>query len=115
MGLPPRWGKIAAVLGFLMGTGMLVNGAERWITGSLLLWRGYAGEATPAAWEWVLPGALWMVAGNLYLFQNSRRAWSAMLALTVASIWYLGVAAPLAAVQLALLGLAFPRRERRLP
>lgn len=97
-------------MGFLEGTWALVAGIQVLITGRPLLLAGHAGPW--AAWgaAAALLGALWMIAGNLYLFQNRAGAWRAMAVLIVVSSFGAGWAGVVLAVQLALLLLPATRR-----
>lgn len=98
--LPPLPARIAVVLGFLLGTWLLLDSVHRWVTGYFLQWRAVAPTATAAAYLgvhaasmtlWIfLFGALWMLVPNLYLFQNRRPAWAAMVGLSLVSLWYAG-------------------------
>ena len=101
--LPPAPARAAILLGFLTGTWALVEGLNRWITGHGLRLDGYAGPW--AAWGVAAAalGALWMVVGNLYLFQNRLPNWKAMMVLVVVSSWFAGWATPVLVAQLVLL------------
>lgn len=113
-GLPPAGAQVAIILGFLLGTWLLLNGVLCWITGSYL--------AVPAGWEQWSPhwaslvfafGVLWMVVPNLYLFRNRVVTWKAMVVLVVLSSWNLGVVTFFLAAQLVLLLLPTTRRSLR--
>ncbi len=111
--LPPPPAQLAIGLGFVLGTWLLLDSVNRLITGSFLRWRGLAPSPHAAArlglppaslTLWILLfGALWMLLPNLYLFQNRRPAWAAMLGLALASVWYIGWATPLLVAVLILL------------
>jgi hypothetical protein len=104
-GLPPLPARVAVVLGFLLGTWLLLDSLHRLIAGTFLRWRGLAPTAAAAGWLgvradaltlWILLfGALWMLVPNLYLFQNRRPTWAATLALALGSLWYAGWATAL--------------------
>ena len=111
--IPPPPAQLAIVLGFLFGTWLLLDSVHRWITGYFLQWRGFAPTTQAAArlgvpagaltlWVFVF-GVFWMLAPNLYLFQNRRPAWAATLVLALASFWYAGWATPLLAAVVVLL------------
>ncbi|HEY8055704.1 MAG TPA: hypothetical protein VIE13_07315 [Terriglobales bacterium] len=112
---PAPTGQAAIVLGFLLGTWMLVDGLTFCITGAYLPLAATLprGPVPAMAWLTTAFGALWMFVPNLFLFQNRVTSWKAMLVLIVASSWYLGVATPILLTQLVLLLLPATRRGLR--
>lgn len=122
--LPPRTAQAAIVLGFLLGTWMLVDGTHRMITGDFIRLHGQLGPwATLASaagldpmrlgWVIVLFGVFWMVIPNIYLFQNRGANWRAMVILIVLSSWYVGSGTALLLPALVLLILPATRRGLR--
>lgn len=113
-GLPPRAAQAAIILGFLLGTWMLVNSVQCWITGAYLpVAPRLLGNWTPALALLVFVlGVLWMLVPNLYLFQNRLTTWKTMVVLIVVSAWSFGAVTPVLCVQLILLLL--PRSRRAL-
>lgn len=113
--LPSPSGQAAVVLGFLLGTWMLVNGLTYGITGAFLPVLATIPPAPGPAMALLSTvfGALWMIVPNLFLFQNRLATWKAMLVLVVATSWYLGAATPLLLAQLVLLLLPGTRRGLR--
>lgn len=114
-GLPAPAGQAAVVLGFLLGTWMLVNGLTYRLTGAFLPVPATMPPAPGLAMALLSTGfgALWMIVPNLFLFQNRVRTWKAMLVLVVATSWYLGAATPLLLTQLVLLLLPATRKALR--
>jgi hypothetical protein len=114
-GLPAPSGQAAVVLGFLLGTWMLVDGLTYAITGAFLPVPATMPPAPGPAMALLTTvfGALWMLVPNLFLFQNRLAAWKAMLILVVATSWYLGAATPLLLAQLVLLLLPATRHGLR--
>ncbi|HXE31283.1 MAG TPA: hypothetical protein VN515_05735 [Terriglobales bacterium] len=108
--LPPSPAQAAVIIGFVAGTWLLVEGFALLIAHRPLMLWGHPGPW--AAWgsAAILLGALWMLCGNLYLFQNRSGAWKAMIVLTVASSWYAGWAVAAVIAQLLLLLLPSTRR-----
>lgn len=112
--MPPLSGRLAIILGFLLGTWTLLDGLHRFITGDYVRWHGqlgpWAGLVTKVGLNpmalggvFVALGVLWLVGANLYLYQNSRPTWRGMVALVVLSGWYLGPATPMLVAQIPLL------------
>lgn len=119
--LPPATGRIAIALGFILGTWSLVDGLHRLITGDFVRIHGQLGPwanlvsragLNPMQFGPVLivMGLVWLVAANLYLFQNSVPSWKFLLVIVIASSWYAGVATLFEIAQVALL-LAPPTRR----
>ena len=108
--MPPPPARAAITLGFLLGTWALVDGFHLLITGTSIRIFGYTGPW--AAWgvAAIVLGVLWMLLGNLYLFQNRLAIWKAFIVLLVVSSWSAGWAAPILVVQLLLLLLPATRR-----
>lgn len=108
--LPPLPAQIAVVLGFLIGTWTLVCGFTTLITGAPLRVFGSAGPW--AAWgvAAIALGAVWMVIGNVYLFQNRLASWKAITILVVVSSWGAGWATLVLIAQLVLLLVPATRR-----
>lgn len=107
--MPPRTAQIAVLLGFLEGTWALLNGVLVLISGRGLM-ASVAGIPWAAWGAWAaLLGAAWMVAGNLYLFQNRTTVWRALIVLIVVSSFGAGWAAPVLVAQLVLLLLPVTR------
>lgn len=115
LGLPAVAAQAAIVLGFLLGTWMLLDGLHFCITGRYLNLAATRplGPATLMAILSIAFGALWMIIPNLLLFQNRPAPWKAMLVLIVASSWYVGAATPLLVAMLLLLLLPATRRRLR--
>ncbi|TAN24599.1 MAG: hypothetical protein EPN33_02210 [Acidobacteria bacterium] len=110
-GLPPAPAQAAIILGFLLGTWMLVDSVHCWITGTYVRVPAHLFGWTPAMSGLVfLFGVLWMLVPNLYLFQNRLSTWKAMVILVVVSSWSLGLATPVLCAQLVLLLLPHTRR-----
>lgn len=110
-GLPPATAQAAIILGFLLGTWMLVNSVCCWITGAYIRVPAHLLGWSPAMAGLVfLFGVLWMLVPNLYLFQNRLSTWKAMVILVVLSSWSLGLATPVLCTQLVLLLLPQTRR-----
>lgn len=93
--LPPVPAQAAIILGFLEGTWALVNGFHRIITGDFIRVWGHSGPWSAWGGAAVILGALWMIVGNLYLFQNRAATWKAMVILVVLSSWFAGWAVAL--------------------
>lgn len=108
--LPPLPAQIAVILGFLIGTWTLVCGFEQLITGTPLTVLGHAGPWAGWGAGMVALGAAWMVAGNLYLFQNRLTSWKIITILVVVSSWNAGWAMLVLIAQLVLLLLPVTRR-----
>lgn len=98
----------------MLGTWSLVDGLHRLITGDFVRihrqlgpWANLVSRAglNPMHFGPVLiaMGLLWLIAANLYLFQNSVKSWKFLLIVVIASSWYVGVATLFGAVQVALL------------
>lgn len=107
--LPPLPAQIAVVLGFLIGTWTLVCGFEQLITGVPLRVFGHAGPWVGWGAGMIALGAAWMVAGNLYLFQNRLGSWKIITILVVVSSWDAGWATLVLVAQLVLLLLPVTR------
>ncbi|MGH9473529.1 MAG: hypothetical protein ACRD1M_12400 [Terriglobales bacterium] len=108
--MPPPTAQVAIWLGFLLGVWGLLSGFYCWITRA-----GLAASVPGVPWAaWgagsAVLGAAWMVAGNLYLFQNRGWTWKAVIVLLVLSSWSAGWAVAILAVQLVLLLLPATRR-----
>lgn len=108
--MPNRTAQLAILLGFLEGTWAMLNGALHALTRSGLLtnvpgvpWASWGVAA-------ILLGAAWMIAGNLYLFQNRPANWRALIILIVISSFGSGWAAPVLVAQMVLLLLPAARR-----
>lgn len=112
-GLPSPAGQAAVVLGFLLGTWMLVDGLTFGITGAFLPVPATVPPSPGPAMAVLTAtfGALWMIIPNLFLFQNRLATWKAMLVLVVATSWYVGAATPLLLAQLVLLLLPATQRQ----
>lgn len=122
--LPPVSGRIAIALAFLLGTWSLVDGLHRLITGDFVRIHGQLGPwanlvsragLNPMQFGPVLiaMGITWLVAANLYLFQNSLATWKFLLIVVIANSWYVGVGTAFAVAQVALLLLPLTRRALR--
>ncbi len=107
--LPPLSARLAIGMGFLSGTWALVLGLDHLI-GHPLQRDGYPGPWAAWGTAAILLGALWMLAGNLYLFQHRRLNWAAMLALVLLSLPFAGWGVWILAAQLVLLLLPSTRR-----
>lgn len=109
--MPPASAQVAIGLGFLMGVWGLLSGFYCWIAGVRL-----AASVPGLPWAaWGVGaaalGAAWMVAGNLYLFQNRVWVWKTTIVLIVLSSWSAGWAVAVLAAQLILLLLPATRRR----
>ncbi|HZT72123.1 MAG TPA: hypothetical protein VE996_00550 [Terriglobales bacterium] len=111
---PPLAAKIAIALGFVLGTWLFVDGVHRLITGDFVrihgklgpwadLVRWLGGNPMQFAPVLIVLGAAWLVAANVYLFQNSPASWRGMLLMVIFSSWYAGLASLALVVQLCLL------------
>ncbi|MGH9467957.1 MAG: hypothetical protein ACRD1Y_11445 [Terriglobales bacterium] len=113
-GLPSTTAQAAIVLGLLLGTWMLLNGAEAWITGHYVplpqIWLGWRPAEAGAVFTF---GVLWMLVPNLYLYRNRLCEWKAMIVLIVVTSWSVGlIVTSLLGAQLILLVLPVTRRGR---
>lgn len=122
--LPPVPGRIAIILGFILGTWSLVDGLLRLITGDFVRihgklgpWANLVGRAglNPMDFGPVLlvMGIVWLVAANLYLFRNTVSSWKLLLIVVILSSWYVGVATLFGVAQVALLLTPATRRALR--
>lgn len=111
--MPSKSAQLAIGLGFLLGTWLLVDGFQTLITGHPLLVAGHPGPWVAWGATAALAGALWMLLGNLYLFQNRSANWKAFTILVVLSSWSAGWAVLILVAQLALLLTPSARRSLR--
>lgn len=112
--LPPFPGKVAIALSFILGTWSLVDGLHRLITGDFVRihgqlgpWANLVGRAGLNPMQFgpvlIVMGLAWLVAGNLYLFQNSVASWKFLLIVVLVSSWYVGVGTFVEVAEVALL------------